>query len=144
MTSALFYSQLTQNLIQWTLLLSLINQTSILLSFYPVVICLANLYWIEILNTMAAIIPCHYCSSLSISKLPRSHIPWGNISHVNAARWGRQLSLRCSLKSSQKAQLHNKLVFVVFVWKMVPLIEYIRSGLFQQIYDIRFDILIQI
>jgi hypothetical protein len=27
---------------------------------------------------------------------------------------------------------------------MVPLIEYIRSGLFQQIYDIRFDILIQI
>ncbi|KAJ6734620.1 PEPTIDYL-PROLYL CIS-TRANS ISOMERASE CYP38 CHLOROPLASTIC [Salix purpurea] len=58
---------------------------------------------------MAAIIPCHYCSSLSVSKRPRSHIPWGNISHVNAAWWGRQLSLKCSLKSSQKAQLHNKL-----------------------------------
>ncbi|KAG6741672.1 hypothetical protein POTOM_054949 [Populus tomentosa] len=66
---------------------------------------------------MAAIIPCHYCSSLSISKLPRSHIPWGNISHVNAAWWSRQLSLRCSLKSSQKAQLHNKLNEKLFPFK---------------------------
>ncbi|KAL9380837.1 hypothetical protein Peur_026494 [Populus x canadensis] len=66
---------------------------------------------------MAAIIPGHYCSSLSISKLPRSHIPWGNISHVNAASWGRQLSLTCSLKSSQKAQLHNKLNEKLFPFK---------------------------
>jgi hypothetical protein len=47
---------------------------------------------------------------MAISKLPRSHIPLGNINHVNAAWWGRQLSLRCSLKASQKAQLRNKLV----------------------------------
>lgn len=72
---------------------------------------------------MAAIIPCHYCSSMAISKLPRSHIPLGNINHVNAAWWGRQLSLRCSLKASQKAQLRNKLVFAVFVLNMVLILK---------------------
>jgi hypothetical protein len=34
------------------------------------------------------------------------------------------------------------LLFLFGIW--YPSIEYIRSGLFQQIYDIRFDILIQI
>ncbi|KAB5521124.1 hypothetical protein DKX38_025443 [Salix brachista] len=66
---------------------------------------------------MAAITPCLYCSSMAISKLPRSHIPLGNINHVNAAWWGRQLSFRCSLKASQKAQLRDKLKVKLFSLK---------------------------
>ncbi|XP_034898669.1 peptidyl-prolyl cis-trans isomerase CYP38, chloroplastic [Populus alba] len=78
---------------------------------------------------MAAIIPCHYCSSMAISKLPRSHIPSGNINHVNAAWWGRQLSLRCSLKASQKAQFRNKLKVKLFSLKECAISVALAVGL---------------
>ncbi|KAJ6754203.1 PEPTIDYL-PROLYL CIS-TRANS ISOMERASE CYP38 CHLOROPLASTIC [Salix purpurea] len=78
---------------------------------------------------MAAITPCLYCSSMAISKLPRSHIPLGNINHVSAAWWGRQLSLRCSLKASQKAQLRDKLKVKLFSLKECAISVALAVGL---------------